>query len=293
MKSTFANNLKSLRIDNDYNQNDLAKALGITRSRYSNYENGISEPNIEILLKISAFFNCSVDDLLKSKVNTIIKNKINEIISQEPKISVNLDEFTYLELKEKLLSNRNFYEEKKETILNEIAIKISEIDAVLNFINNIYKEEYSDEISPDITKPKIRKEYSEYRSINLIGKVSAGNPCYAHEEILDTFNIPSKHLCSSKDYFILKIKGDSMNKLFDNGELILVERTNLVYNNDIIIAIVSEEATCKKVNFSINEIILTPQSNNPMHKIQTYKAIDIHISGKVLGKLSDFIKKDE
>lgn len=44
MKSTFANNIKSLRIDNDYSQNDLSKALGITRSRYSNYENGISEP---------------------------------------------------------------------------------------------------------------------------------------------------------------------------------------------------------------------------------------------------------
>ena len=34
MKSTFANNIKSLRIDNDYSQNDLSKALGITRSRY-------------------------------------------------------------------------------------------------------------------------------------------------------------------------------------------------------------------------------------------------------------------
>ena len=139
MKSTFANNIKSLRIDNDYSQNDLSKALGITRSRYSNYENGISEPNIEILIKISSFFNCSIDDLLKSRIKTIIY--------EEPRISVNLNEFNYSDLKEKILKNKRFYEEKKKTILSEIDVKISEIDSLLNFINNIYNEDLTNEIS--------------------------------------------------------------------------------------------------------------------------------------------------
>ena len=147
MKSTFANNIKSLRIDNDYSQNDLSKALCITRSRYSNYENGISEPNIEILIKISSFFNCSIDDLLKSRINTVVKSKIDTIISEEPRISVNLNEFNYSDLKEKLLKNKRFYEEKKKTILSEIDVKISEIDSLLNFINNIYNEDLTNEIS--------------------------------------------------------------------------------------------------------------------------------------------------
>ena len=126
MKSTFANNIKSLRIDNDYSQNDLSKALGI---------------------KISSFFNCSIDDLLKSRINTVVKSKIDTIISEEPRISVNLNEFNYSDLKEKLLKNKRFYEEKKKTILSEIDVKISEIDSLLNFINNIYNEDLTNEIS--------------------------------------------------------------------------------------------------------------------------------------------------
>ncbi|XZH90637.1 S24 family peptidase (plasmid) [Clostridium perfringens] len=126
-----------------------------------------------------------------------------------------------------------------------------------------------------------------------MGKVSAGNPCYAYEEILDSFNIASKLLCPSKDYFILGVKGDSMNKLYSPGDLILIESTNLVNNDDIVIAIIDDEATCKKINFSPNEIILTPQSTNPIHQVQIYKDINVHILGKVLGKLSDYIRKDE
>ena len=83
MKSTFANNIKSLRIDNDYSQNDLSKALGITRSRYSNYENGISEPNIEILIKIYRQILNRCSNKLElfyfkyiNKIDSIILNKV-------------------------------------------------------------------------------------------------------------------------------------------------------------------------------------------------------------------------
>lgn len=139
MKNTFSNNLKSLRVDNDYTQQEIAEALGINRSRYANYENGQSEPNIDILIKISNFYNCSIDDLLKNKINTLAIN--------EPKLSVTLNEFNHLELKEKLLRNKNFYEKKRTTILGEIDVKISEIDSVLDFINNLYTEESLNEIS--------------------------------------------------------------------------------------------------------------------------------------------------
>ena len=101
----------------------------------------------EAWIKISSFFNCSIDDLLKSRINTVVKSKIDTIISEEPRISVNLNEFNYSDLKEKLLKNKRFYEEKKKTILSEIDVKISEIDSLLNFINNIYNEDLTNEIS--------------------------------------------------------------------------------------------------------------------------------------------------
>lgn len=147
MNNFFSNNIKSLRVDNDFTQQEIADALGITRSRYSNYENGINEPSLDILIRLSKLFNCSIDDLLKIKINTIIKNKIDSIITEEPKTSLGLNEFNYSDLKKKLIENRNFYEKKKKTILSEIDVKISEIDSVLDFINNIYTEESLNEIS--------------------------------------------------------------------------------------------------------------------------------------------------
>ena len=147
MNNFFSNNIKSLRVDNDFTQQEIADALGITRSRYSNYENGINEPSLDILIRLSKLFNCSIDDLLKIKINTIIKNKIDSIITEEPKTSLGLNELNYSDLKKKLIENRNFYEKKKKTILGEIDVKISEIDSVLDFINNLYTEESLNEIS--------------------------------------------------------------------------------------------------------------------------------------------------
>ncbi|MBS6503718.1 MAG: helix-turn-helix domain-containing protein [Clostridium sp.] len=147
MNNFFSNNIKSLRVDNDLTQQEIADALGITRSRYSNYENGINEPSLDILIRLSRLFNCSIDDLLKIKINTIIKNKIDSIITEEPETSLGLNEFNYSDLKKKLIENRCFYEKKKKTILGEIDVKISEIDSVLDFINNLYIEESLNEIS--------------------------------------------------------------------------------------------------------------------------------------------------
>lgn len=147
MNNFFSNNLKSLRVDNDFTQQEIADALGITRSRYSNYENGINEPSLDILIKLSKLFNCSIDDLLKIKINTIIKNKIDSMISEEPETSLGLNEFNYSDLKKKLIENRTFYENKKKSILDEIDIKISEINSILSFINNLYVKEDLSEIS--------------------------------------------------------------------------------------------------------------------------------------------------
>lgn len=304
MKNNFSKNLKNLRIDNDIKQSSIAKILNISQGAYAKYESGQREPSFDTLVKISNLFKVSIDDLLNNSLTTKIDNTLKLSIDyEEPSdISTSIDIIT------KLNKKKEYYlKEKKrlEILLNKhIPNRISEIDELLDiltknppkFVKNLkeeFSEEYSNEISANIVEFKTKETNNEYRSIDLIGKVSAGNPCYAYEEILDSFNIPSKLLCPSKEYFILKVKGDSINKLYSPGELILIESTTLVNNDDIIIAIINEEATCKKVHFYPNEIALIPQSSNPLHKVQTYNPIDVHISGKVLGKLSDYIKKNE
>lgn len=56
--------LKEIRLEKGLSQGDVAKAIGISRSAYSNYEQGIREPSLAILVKICDFFDVSADYLL-------------------------------------------------------------------------------------------------------------------------------------------------------------------------------------------------------------------------------------
>lgn len=75
----FASNLKLLRATKGFKQAEIADYVGVTVSTWSNYEVGKSEPNLEVLQKISDFFGIPVDGLLKDvQVNPIKQESKNQ-----------------------------------------------------------------------------------------------------------------------------------------------------------------------------------------------------------------------
>lgn len=60
----FKENIKKLRKEYGLSQEELSKRLGIARSSVANYENGQNFPNMDILVKLSEIFNCSIDYIL-------------------------------------------------------------------------------------------------------------------------------------------------------------------------------------------------------------------------------------
>lgn len=58
------NRLKEIRVDRDYMQSDIAKALGIKQQQYSEYERGIVLISIEKLNLLADFYNTSIDYLI-------------------------------------------------------------------------------------------------------------------------------------------------------------------------------------------------------------------------------------
>ena len=56
--------IKALRVDKDLSQRELADILNVTRSAYSNYENGIRELPVEILSRLADFYGTSVDYII-------------------------------------------------------------------------------------------------------------------------------------------------------------------------------------------------------------------------------------
>ena len=75
------NRLKQLRIKKNIKQQDLAKALNVTKQSVSNWENGKRLPNIEILILLADFYNCSLDYLVGRDLKEDNLKTINTLVS--------------------------------------------------------------------------------------------------------------------------------------------------------------------------------------------------------------------
>ena len=69
MSNTIATNIKKLREAARYTQDEVAQALGITRSAYSNYESGEREAPYDVLEKVSDLFGCDMYVLFEENEN--------------------------------------------------------------------------------------------------------------------------------------------------------------------------------------------------------------------------------
>lgn len=56
--------IKELRVDKDLSQKELADILNVTRSAYSNYENGIRDVPVDVLARLADFYKTSVDYII-------------------------------------------------------------------------------------------------------------------------------------------------------------------------------------------------------------------------------------
>ena len=119
----------------------------------------------------------------------------------------------------------------------------------------------------------------------VLGKISAGLPILAQENIEGYEFAPSSFIKEDFDYFYLKVTGDSMNLKFPEGNLVLVQKQPTLENGEIGVILVGDnEATVKKYRCENDLIILEPMSTNPEHTTQIYnpKSVNIKIIGKVI-----------
>lgn len=66
-------NLRAIREDRDIKQRDIAKVLNVSQNTYSQYETGVIALTAEILIKLSDYYNVSIDYLLDRTNNPEIK----------------------------------------------------------------------------------------------------------------------------------------------------------------------------------------------------------------------------
>jgi len=116
--------------------------------------------------------------------------------------------------------------------------------------------------------------------VPLIGRVTAGQPILAVENIEDTYPFPAD-LVGQDDVFMLKVDGESMIQagIFD-GDYLIVRDQDSARNGDIVVALVDgEEATVKRFFHEKDRVRLQPE-NDRMDPIYTR---DVAVLGKVIG----------
>lgn len=119
----------------------------------------------------------------------------------------------------------------------------------------------------------------EMVDVPVVGKITAGSPILAVENVTDTFPIPLEFVGNSQS-FMLVVRGESMIEAgILDGDLILVRRQNVAENGQIIVALIDDEATVKTFYKEKNYIRLQPE-NSTMDPIIVP---DCKILGKVIG----------
>ena len=122
-------------------------------------------------------------------------------------------------------------------------------------------------------------------TINVLGRVAAGIPLEAIEEIIDTEEI-SQEMASTGQFFGLQIHGDSMEPRMCEGDVVIVRKQDDAESGDIVIALVNgNDATCKrlmKYSGGISLIALNSKYEPLMFSNDDIQTKPVRILGKVV-----------
>lgn len=129
--------------------------------------------------------------------------------------------------------------------------------------------------------------------IPVVGRVAAGKPIIADEEIIGHEYIDEKYARDGHDYFGLRIVGKSMEPTIMDGDIVIVRRQNYVENGDIAIVLIDgEEATAKEVKESEDGITLIGHNaavyTPHFYSAQEVKNLPVQIIGRVIQSIRKF-----
>lgn len=197
----------------------------------------------------------------------------------------------YSDLSDRQIAILNFI--KKEHLKKGYPPSVREIGEAVGLSSSstvhghLAQLEYKGYIRRDPSKPRaieilevnshiVRKEIV---NVPVIGRVAAGQPILAVENVEDTFPLPVDFV-KNDNVYILSVRGDSMiNAGILDGDYVIVRQQPHANNGDIVVALLEEEATVKTFYKEKDYIRLQPE--NPA--LDPIYATDVKILGKVIG----------
>lgn len=163
-------------------------------------------------------------------------------------------------------------------------VHLKSTSSVHSHLETLEKNGY---IRRDPTKPRaieicddsFQMVRTEMVSLPVIGRVAAGQPILAQENVEDYFPVPAE-IVPAGDSFILNVHGDSMiNKGILNGDKVFVNACSTAENGEMVVALIGDSATVKTFYKEDGHIRLQPE-NDTMDPIIVENC---QILGKVFG----------
>ncbi|HEU4344686.1 MAG TPA: transcriptional repressor LexA, partial [Candidatus Binatia bacterium] len=147
---------------------------------------------------------------------------------------------------------------------------------VLRYLDDLKEEGYIDRWS-GARGLRMRKGSTakglETRLVPIVGEVPAGQLMPAEEDMLGQVQLPKEFLKPpAAKFFLLRVRGDSMNRAkvegqtIDDGDLVLVRQQERANPGKIVVALVDGEATIKRLAKAPGYYVLQPASTNPKHR---------------------------
>lgn len=164
------------------------------------------------------------------------------------------------------------------------AVNLKSTSSVHSHLETLEKNGY---IKRDPTKPRAIEVLDdtfnltrrEVVNVPLIGRVAAGEPILAQENIENYFPIPIEFM-PNKQTFMLTVRGESMiNAGILDGDMVLVEQTSIASNGEMVVALIDDGATVKR--FYKEEGIYRLQPENDF--MEPIIVEEVLILGKVIG----------
>ena len=186
---------------------------------------------------------------------------------------------------------RNGYSPSFEEIGDGLGL--SSLATVHKHITNLEKKgllkrDYNRSRSIDLLPPKksMRQTAPPAFELPLLGRIAAGRPVEALQNP-ETISF-ADFARSSSDVFVLEVRGDSMqDEAILSGDYILVEKTSVVRNGEIVVALVDGSETTLKRIYKEGENVRLQPSNATMQPIMV-PAAAVQIQGRVIGVLRKY-----
>lgn len=166
--------------------------------------------------------------------------------------------------------------------------KIASTHGVFRHLQALQKKGYIRRVGKraiELLTPLGRPLFPDARELPILGRIAAGKPLLAEENIEGFLAVPYE-IARGKELFALKVKGDSMiEEGILEGDCVIVKRQESAENGEIIAALIGAEATLKRFYRKGDTVTLKPSNKN-------YDPVVLHRGEfRILGKVVGLVRK--